>query len=167
MTLKHYAFAPLVLRQQGYRQMVDFKPQGLWVSVEGPDDWVQWCLAEDYRFGRFVHTVKLRKSNHICFLRTPSEIRDFTSDHRVERYPGDRLGINWPDVARAFSGIVIAPYQWECRHDPETFWYYPWDCASGCIWDLNAISKISDHEEWAGTVNSASPDSTKEPEGPK
>ena len=24
------------------------KPDGLWVSVDGPDDWESWCRSEEY-----------------------------------------------------------------------------------------------------------------------
>lgn len=49
---------------------------------------------------------------------------------------------DWIDVASRYSGIEIAPYQWKRRIHPSTFWYYTWDCASGCIWDLSAIKKF-------------------------
>lgn len=35
-----------------------------------------------------------------------------------------------------------APYQWECRLDRDTFWYYSWDCASACIWNLQAVRPL-------------------------
>ena len=41
---------------------------------------------------------------------------------------------DWKLIAQEFDGIEIAPYQWEIRMDYNFFWYYGWDCASGCLW---------------------------------
>lgn len=48
--------------------------------------------------------------------------------------------ISWKKVRKNYDGIIIAPYQWDCRNASETTWYYPWDCASGCIWNLEKVS---------------------------
>lgn len=50
--------------------------------------------------------------------------------------------IMWPKVAKEYQGIIISPYQWERRDFFGTFWYSGWDCASGCIWDKEAIKSI-------------------------
>ena len=42
---------------------------------------------------------------------------------------------------RRVDGIIIAPYQWYCRMTVD--WYYTWDCASGCIWNLDAIESVN------------------------
>jgi hypothetical protein len=31
---------------------------------------------------------------------------------------------------------------WECRLDPAAAWYYGWDCASGCVWNLEVIADV-------------------------
>ena len=44
-------------------------------------------------------------------------------------------------VMDEYDGIIIAPYQYSCRlMNSSTAWYYGWDCASGCIWNLGCIS---------------------------
>ncbi len=45
-------------------------------------------------------------------------------------------------VAKLYQGIIIAPYCYSIRLDNDCFWYYPWDCASGCIWDATAIAAL-------------------------
>lgn len=45
-------------------------------------------------------------------------------------------------VTRWWAGLEICPYQDECRWNPFTFWYYPWDVASGCIWHEEAVVEI-------------------------
>ena len=54
-----------------------------------------------------------------------------------------KLAIRWQDVALDYQGILIAPYQWSLRLDKDFRWYYMWDCASGCIWDLSAIASLT------------------------
>ena len=49
--------------------------------------------------------------------------------------------IDWSSTYKNYDGIVIAPYQWNCRYG-DHIWYYTWDCASGCIWNIDAIEKI-------------------------
>jgi len=51
--------------------------------------------------------------------------------------------IDWKKVAKEYNGIEIWPYQWKCGHDPKCFWYYSWDCASGCIWNARIIEKVT------------------------
>ncbi len=48
--------------------------------------------------------------------------------------------INWIEVANNYSGIEIAPCQFNCRR--KYFWYYAWDVASGCIWKEDAVKNI-------------------------
>ncbi len=54
--------------------------------------------------------------------------------------------LEWDKVKDKYQGIIIAPYQWECRLALETCWYYGWDCASGCIWDLDCIKEFIKQE---------------------
>jgi hypothetical protein len=53
------------------------------------------------------------------------------------------LYMNWPEVAKQYQGIIIAPYLDSCRLRDGFFWYYPWDCACGCIWDHTAIESVT------------------------
>lgn len=127
------------------------KPNGFWFTDESEDNWERWCKAEEYFLEglRCVHEVILDESN-ILFLRSASEIFTFTRDfaivkpwHYATTSGLDHI-IDWPLVAERFSGIIITPYQWECRLDvPETRWYYSWDCASGCVWDPQAILSVN------------------------
>jgi hypothetical protein len=120
------------------------KPAGLWVSVDGPDDWPSWNEAErgGFLFGKIKHSVVLSTSAQILHLKTVADIDEFhRSFFTASPYAGR---VDWAAVGRLYDGIIIAPYQWERRLDGDaSHWYYGWDCASGCIWNPRAISSIS------------------------
>ncbi len=118
------------------------KPRGFWLSIG--DDWRQWCADNDYRPDGFNHVADFDiDTSDVLVLATVQAIRDFGEEYRVNTAPYGaiyaRWGVDWTRVARRHSGIVIAPYQWTLRLDGVESWYYTWDCASACIWDLSAV----------------------------
>lgn len=122
-----------------------FKPRGFWVSVDGPDDWEGWCTSEGFRLERLAirHRVTVTDAANILRMSCGAELDDFTRRYAGEwdSFRGNK--IDWPKVAGDYDGIIIAPYVWSCRLDgPSSGWYYSWDCASGCIWNLDAIASI-------------------------
>ena len=122
-----------------------FKPQGLWVSVD--DAWKKWCLGAQFDLLSLERSyeVTLAASCTLLCLGSPRELQTFTARwtaHGPESYPSRYRSINWRGVAEKHDGILIDPYLWGCRFDEQTFWYYGWDCASGCIWRAEAIEKI-------------------------
>ena len=126
----------------------EFKPSGFWVSVEtgDPDDrtWKDWCIAEEFSLERFryAYEVHLMPDANILRIGTVAEMyglmRTFWNPKATSRYEA----IDWGAVASAYQGILIVPYQYQLRLHPDFSWYYTWDCASGCIWDVSAIARI-------------------------
>src|SRR3989304_8292704 len=110
-----------------------FKPRGLWVSVEGEDDWKSWCKSEQFALESLmcVHEITLAADAKILRLSTPDDIDRLTRKFPVFS-PGmsTAYGIRWAEIARDHQGIIIAPYVWERRLDHVASWYYAWDCAS-------------------------------------
>jgi hypothetical protein len=131
--------------RQGSRRTGQFaKPEGLWVSVHGEDDWPAWCSAEEFALHELTvaHRVTLTDNANILTLETPEALGDFTAEYLNRDDPRDYMhAIDWQRVADRHDGIIIAPYQWTRRWDLN--WYYGWDCASGCIWNLGAIAEFS------------------------
>ena len=119
-----------------------FKPFGLWFEVDG--DWQRWCEAENFRKDEMNVCYQLEfEPFDVLFLKNELDIDRFT--HQYERGDLERnfhMDIDWPQVAEEYSGIVIAPYCWQRRMANHTMWYYGWDCASGCIWDLSIITRF-------------------------
>lgn len=124
-----------------------FKPKGLWVSDEADFGWEDWCNAEDFDgSGRiYQHQVELYPDHNILIISTVDQIDRFHEEYSVDVIKGERPSwlpprkdwLNWREVYPLWQGIIITPYLWERRM--QYMWYYGWDCASGCIWDLSAI----------------------------
>lgn len=172
MRLLHYAEAPTVLdRGRTYDQRNlrgTGKPDGLWVSVEGEDDWKGWCEAEAFALHclEYVHEVTLTEGANVLMISTGKELEAFHAQWsvedefnrkmaererdlwgadlaRAERFRRNHWPVQWKKVAAEYDGIIIAPYLWSHRLDGP-FWYYGVDCASGCIWNLDAIDRFEE-----------------------
>lgn len=123
------------------------KPRGFWISVEGNGDgWSDWCVGEQWGLSRLViaHDVTLRSEAKILKITSADELDEFHWKYRqpLQSRRFDMEQIDWQPVADEFQGIIIAPYIYERRLSDNCFWYYGWDCASGCVWDAAAIEKI-------------------------
>jgi len=161
MNLTHYAAEPVTLdRTRVYAQSKEIwtyeKPVGLWVSADGEQDWPAWCHGEEFSLGSLAipHRVTLAANANILTITNLLEIDEFTVEHAKPtthdphtKWVCDSLfwGVDWRQVADQFDGIVIAPYQLARRY--KLSWYYGWDCASGCIWNLDAVADFSAIEQ--------------------
>ena len=139
------------------------KPCGLWVSVEESEDdysWFDWCKGEQFRLEslKYKYSVKLAKDIKILHLQTPEDINKFSIQYAANdpfdfgrasifnRSNEYVYSICWRKVKAEYDGIIISPYQWTCRLSSGASWYYPWDCSSGCIWNLDKV-KLKFHSE--------------------
>lgn len=142
MILAHYSGNPFTLdKDRKYSpdpKEPRFKPVGLWLSdCASGYGWKDWCEEQNWGISRLVH-----KTEFVCdtskwvVLKDERDILSFTDEYSTEEYRYLRV-IDWPEVMRQFSGIVITPYIWKCRL--KVPWYYGWDCASACVWDLSTV----------------------------
>jgi hypothetical protein len=124
------------------------KPKGLWVAVESSEDnwngWREWCEREQAALDKFEYAVRihLKDSANVQLISGADGVKAFHGQfgRPIPEYPAYRSRcIVWKDVAKSYSGIIIAPYIWEPRPWRKPSWYYAWHCASGCIWDATAI----------------------------
>lgn len=160
--LEHYSAEPVVAvesREQGCETGKNWhwrgKPNGFWVSVKGEDDWPDWCNAESFGLDRLgiCHRVEIAPSANVLHVSGVEAFNAFDARYgRDEKlYPdatySKRL-IDWAAVARDYDGIIIAPYVWEHRFED---WYYGWDCASGVIWNAEAVAAIATEAQRAET----------------
>ena len=145
MRLVHYARSLVGALKNGDRRDAHFKPHGLWVSDDDcEDNWRAWCEAEKFRLDALthIHDVVLTQDADILHLASAGEIDAFTRQYGV---PGEFESprVNWGAVTECYQGIIITPYIWQRRLDGNAGWYYGWDCASGCIWDVAAIASVT------------------------
>lgn len=155
MRLIHYSDEPLVAVRSAsqcgdnYDWHEGRKPTGLWVSVEGEDDWRAWCKAEDFRDcdAQVATEIVLRDTHTVLVIDTSVALELFHREYSVEQKKYGKWAewmIDWPRVAASHGGIIIAPYQWRHRLDsPVSSWYYSWDCASGCLWDASQVERVT------------------------
>lgn len=140
------------------------KPHGLWFSVEDYQDdqnWKTWCESEEFRLSslKYKYKVALKSPTKVLLLSTPEEIINFGlkyAGNDVEEfyYKSTLKKMGYPykpyvyllkfeEIMKEYDGLIIAPYQWSCRLANECNWYYGWDCASGCIWNLDAVESFT------------------------
>lgn len=152
LDLRHYSPDPILELKEDWPPLHHFgtKPdRGFWVSVEGGEpSWRDWCAETGFRPHALVceHKVNLKPTAKILYITNEAELRQFTKKYRdrtsPQNTPSSTWAIDWDLVAVTYQGIIITPYLWGCRLDSATIWYYGWDCASGCIWDISAIESV-------------------------
>lgn len=146
--LIHYAATPRVLDRQ--RKPVErgdgMKPSGLWFSVKGEYDWDWWCRSEEFGVERLAcaHLVVLEDGANILCLTSVAEMMAFHDKymHRPYASVSSYVQIDWRRVMAEYDGIIISPYQWDLRMARDFLWYYTWDCASGCVWNWDAVKSL-------------------------
>lgn len=121
-----------------------FKPVGLWLSDCSTGlGWKEVCERSEWNLAGVQH-----RTSFICdiskwkVLRTTDDIVSFTEEFLVGPHAPFK-SIDWSRVMREYPGILITPYNWECRH--QFTWYYGWDCASACVWDLSTIKLLKEN----------------------
>lgn len=127
------------------------KPKGLWFSVQGEDDWYSWCTSEEFRLNglRTTQRLRLKPSARVRYLPTLAAMYHFWREYgytwdwagtALEGKGHENYGIDWNRVVVDYDAIIIAPYHWPLRMKAD--WYYTWDCASGCVWNLDAVESF-------------------------
>lgn len=142
--VKDWAFDPA----RTYQQQTDprgigmWKPRGFWLSVD--DDWRRFCEDSEWNLP-LTNPIEFKVArDRVLVLSDTQMIRDFSAKYAItaDRDPDYHRAVDWPRLSGEYAGIVIAPYCWELRLDSMVSWYYTWDCASACIWDLSAIHPV-------------------------
>lgn len=125
-------------------QRVTYKPKGLWYGFG--NSWLEWVRNEMPDWEKDYKNIFLLDINDSSILKmsTKEELLDFTKkySHNSDNYFEISM-IDWKLVANDYDGIEINPYIHSARMDRKTNWYYPWDVASGCIWNTGGIKSIT------------------------
>lgn len=112
------------------------KPKGLWYQCDL--DWILFAHEEiPHVFGSYKYLYKITPNySSMVVIDSEDKIELFHEKFSVQK----NSSIDWRAVANQYTGIEICPYRDSKRMEYD--WYYPWDAASGCIWDQSAIQNI-------------------------
>lgn len=122
-------------------QVLDTKPRGLWYGFD--NSWIDWVHSNmpEWEETHFTHKFKIEVDESKILVLKAKDMVPFTMEFSQKRY-GLKV-INWPAIAKeGWCGIEIPQYHDELRLDFDFFWYYGWDCASGCIWNKDVLKDI-------------------------
>lgn len=146
----HYTSSEIINLVDVSQQYSPFrKPVGLWISDDSSFSWKDFC----HMSGSFLEDLEkrykiiLKKNANILHLNSIEDILRFTDEYGCN-IMGEIIGhidercdaIRWKEVAEKYDGIIITPYMWNWGLMRTAWWYYGWDCASGCIWNVSAIA---------------------------
>lgn len=148
MRLMHFSHKPIesLHRRESIGRREYHKPVGFWVSEESNGDgWRDWCTSEDFGPGELAYDVELRPDANIRLVDTIEKLDALTDEFGIQdNYMPSRYisKMDWPRFVALYDGILIVPYFWERRLADHSSWYYSRDCASGCIWNPDAVASI-------------------------
>lgn len=128
------------LEKRYYVQRPVDKPEGFWYGFG--EEWIDWTETSwPERKGEYIYEVDINESN-ILQIKDYSELEEFTKEYGSIKqiYPGFIFFIDWPKIELKYDGIEINPYIYQGRMEKKTIWYYSWDVASGCIWNMNKVN---------------------------
>ena len=134
-----------------FKQKIAPKPHGLWYECQdgSATSWKDFCSYEMSSGYKYDQTYNIFLNHHeILFIPDEHHFEKFYEMYKANP-PYDPDGskgfdkmIDWPKVAEHYAGIEICPYLSSKRNDEDSFWYYGWDVASGCIWDPKGIKNL-------------------------
>ena len=146
MRLIHWSEKPITSVCDTVQTSMNFKPDGLWVSDEDAEQsWSSWCESEMPHWINlpYVYEITLNPNANILFISTIEELDNFNDHYIIDSSKRQKIhfdAISWQILAQDYDGILITPYHLSRRYD--LMWYASWDCASGCIWNAIAVSKL-------------------------
>lgn len=136
------------------------KPDGFWLSDDSDFGWKEWCKGSRFRAKAVKHKIRFRcdTENWLVISSAEDFIRFEKRYLKLDpRYKKAKLlepyalqfhgSIDFRAVKKKYGGLLITPYRndFRLRLDCGNIWYYGWDCASGCVWDLASIRRLSKH----------------------
>jgi hypothetical protein len=135
---------------QTAENLVLHKPNGLWLSIAGINDWEKYCLENNENLVKLKYEFQICLKPHanLLILHNEAAFEDFEKKYAYypegiaehgENYIPD-LSIKWEQIINDYQGIalpVILPKLYNMGLLFDT-----WCCTSACIWDLQAVAKV-------------------------
>ena len=131
----HMSKKPFELEPRTFTQTVTVKPSGFWYGFGS--EWIDWTRNEMPEWtGKYIYDIDTGNTN-VLQIKTNVEMLQFNSEYKADVYMKDAgEAIDWKKVASKYGGIEINPYQYD---DARLLWYYGWDIACGCVWNLSRV----------------------------
>ena len=131
----HMSKTPFELEKRMFTQRATMKPKGFWYGFG--NEWIDWVRSEmpDWE-GKYIYEVDIGNTN-VLKIDTHFDLMKFHRKYAERKQIARDDLLDWSEVAKEYDGIEINPYQYEARY--QYMWYYGWDVASGCIWNLNNV----------------------------
>ena len=131
----HMSKKPFELEPRTFTQTVTVKPSGFWYGFGS--EWIDWTRNEMPEWtGKYIYDIDTGNTN-VLQIKTNAEMLQFNSEYKADVYMKDAgEAIDWKKVASKYGGIEINPYQYD---DAMLSWYYGWDIACGCVWNLSGV----------------------------
>jgi len=135
---------------QTAESLTSHKPNGLWLSITGINDWEKYCLNNNHNLINLKNEfqVKLKPHAQILILYNNAAYTDFEKNYTY--YPEGAeihtenstfaLSIRWDEIIKDYQGLAL-PHVMPQSYD-RGLWYDAWRCTSACIWDLQAVEKV-------------------------
>lgn len=129
-----------------YKQKKGWKPEGIWYSCG--KSWYNFIKDNDIndRLNKYIHslylkrkiciTIKEKNYEKLLVIKNNDEFDAFFNKYKIFSKTLNYFLIDWKKVSNDYGGIEICPYLKDKRM---VTWYYPWDVASGCIWNNDLI----------------------------
>lgn len=86
MTLTHYAATPFIFDPTyAYVQQSDWKPRGLWLSVDdGDDGWADWCRGNEFNIDGLKHQTRFALATDASILHLTTELDIVTFENQYQ-----------------------------------------------------------------------------------
>jgi len=128
---------------QSPKNLASHSPNGLWLSITGVNDWIEYCL----RNSLYIDNVKsefqvfLKPDAKILILNNTASLVNMTKEYGYYGEDKEELLIRWDKIIWTYQGIALPTLLFPKLPNMAT-WHKVWCCTSACIWDLQAVEKV-------------------------
>lgn len=146
-----------------YNQAVGTKPKGIWFcfgNKNGKHDTLEeYCMQHHGLNTQFASIInKIQIGIDLPFYKRMLYVQNSYDIFNIEKSYGvivnDKVHLNWPKIARKYSGIILFEQEPGClvnygfqkdKTGSNNNWLETWSLYSGCIWEPKYLKII---KEW-------------------
>ena len=128
---------------QNVKNLAYNTPNGLWLSITGIRDWVQYCLINSYCLDnvKSEFQIFLKPDAKILILHNTAALEDFTRKYGYyKENNASGLSFRWEEIIRNYQGIALPNVLPKLPN--MDMWRKTWCYTCACLWDLQAVEKV-------------------------